>query len=56
MLNNLKGYRTYIVAALMGIATAAEYMRYITPDDYMAIMTMLGAGGIAAFRAGMKSG
>jgi len=54
MVNALNGKKTYIVAVLIGLATAAQYAGLIHSTTYMAIMGILGAGGIASLRHGMK--
>ena len=54
MLNDKK---TYICAAVMALATAAQYLGFIDAELYKGIMGLFGAGGIAALRAGVtKSG
>jgi len=50
----LKGKKTYIVAALIGIATAAQALGYITAEQYQVIIALLGGTGLATLRAGTK--
>ena len=50
----LSGKKTYIVAGLVGLATAIYHLGYITSDLYVAILGFLGAGGLASLRAGVK--
>lgn len=49
----MQGYRTYIVAALMAVASAVFGMGYITRDAYETMMGILMSGGFMAMRAGM---
>ena len=49
-----KGKKTYIVAALAGIVTAVYTLGYIDVETYTTVMGFLGAGSIAALRAGVK--
>ena len=48
---NLKGYKTYIIAIVIGLLNFAVAMGWITPDHLAAINTVLGALGLAALRA-----
>lgn len=54
MLDFLKGYRTYIIAVLVGILTAVYQLNYIDLDTYQTALGWLGAAGLAALRAGVK--
>ena len=47
------GYRTYLCAIGIGIATAAKALGYLDEATYQALVGMLGAGGLAALRAGV---
>lgn len=47
----LKGYKTYIVAALMGAVQVAVIMGYISQDLANELMKLLGAGAIATVAA-----
>ena len=48
------GYKTYIIAAAIGIATALHSAGIIDNDLYLAILGFLNAGGLAALRAGVS--
>jgi len=51
------GYKTYIVAVLMGALTTANLAGWIDPATYEAIMALLAAVGLGTLRAGVaKSG
>lgn len=52
----LKGYKSYIVAVLVGLATIALQLQWIDFEVYTWIMSILVPGGIVALRAGMKNG
>lgn len=53
----MAGYKTYIVAILIGAATAAKALGWIDQATYEFILGVLAAGGLAAVRAGVtKSG
>ena len=49
----LKGRKTYILAALAGLTTAAHMLGMIDVELYTTIMGFLGAGGLATLRMGM---
>jgi uncharacterized membrane protein len=51
----LSGYKTYIIAGLVGVVAVVHQLGYI--DDAMAgtILTLLGGGGLATLRAGVAS-
>ena len=51
MIESLKGYKSYIVAALIGIVSAVHYLGYIYAESYTAILGLLCSSGIAALRA-----
>ena len=51
----LKGKKTYLVAAGIGIVVALQQAQVIDPELAGTILTFMGAGGLAALRAGMKS-
>jgi len=53
-MNVLKGKKTYIIAALVGLATAIHQLGYIDTGMYQAILGFLGAGGLATLRAGVS--
>lgn len=50
----MKGYKTYLIALAMGIATAMKFLGYLDQETYLTIMGLLGGGGFAALRAGVK--
>lgn len=50
----LKGKKTYIVALLVAVATAAHQLGYIDAAMYTTALGLLGAGGLATLRAGVK--
>lgn len=53
----MSGYKTYIVAGLIGLTTAAKALGWIDDTVYQVVLGLLGAGGLAALRAGVtKSG
>lgn len=49
----LKGYKTYIMAGIMGVTTAVHHLGYIDGAMYSSILGLTGAGGLAALRDGM---
>lgn len=53
----LNGKKTYISAAILGLATFALSVNWITQEQYNTIMGIAAAVGLAALRAGVtKSG
>jgi hypothetical protein len=50
----LKGYKTYLVAAGLGLVAAAQYLGYIDTEMAALLGTALAGGGFAALRAGVK--
>ena len=52
----LKGYRTYLLAILAGLVTAAHSLGYIDNGVYQALLGFLGAGSIATLRAALPAG
>ena len=55
-LNALSGYKTYIVALLVALNAIAHYQLGWYPYDVMVeVMLLLGAGGLATLRSGIKS-
>ena len=50
----LKGYRTYIVAAVIALASAAKYLGYIDEQLYQLVVGLCGAGAAASIRLGSK--
>ena len=47
----MKGYKTYIIAALAAAATGLHYLGYIDAGTYQTVIGFLGAGGLATLRA-----
>lgn len=50
----MNGYKTYIIAAIIGILAAAHYLGYLTGPAYDALLGIFSAGGLAALRAGVE--
>ena len=50
----LAGYKTYIVAILIGVAKVAEVLGFIDAAAYETIFALLMGGGLATLRMGMK--
>ena len=50
------GYKTYLCALGIGLATAAKVLGWIDEATYQTIVALLGAGGLAALRAGVSKG
>jgi|WetSurMetagenome_2_1015567.scaffolds.fasta_scaffold38931_3 hypothetical protein len=56
-MKDLAGYKTYIFAAAIALATFAKAVGWIDDNAYQVILALFGAGGLAALRAGVtKSG
>lgn len=49
-MNFLQGYKTYILALLLGVVTIVQYLGYITPDVAHVLQGLLGAGAVATVR------
>lgn len=47
----LSGYRTYLCAIGVGIATAALSAGWVDQQTYQIVIGLLGAGGLASLRA-----
>ena len=47
----LKGYKTYIVAALAGVVTVLQMLGYVDGELAVTLYGFLGAGGLATLRA-----
>ena len=47
----LKGYRTYALAAVGGIATVLAMLGFIDAETWAYVMGVAGAGGLATLRA-----
>ena len=54
VLGMLEGKKTYLVALLVGVLTVVQSLGYMDMSSYQMIMGLLGAGGLASLRAGMK--
>jgi hypothetical protein len=52
----LSGAKTYIVAGLMLACSFAKSRGWIDESTYATVMGILGAGGLAALRAGVAAG
>jgi hypothetical protein len=50
----LKGYRTYLIATGIGLATVAKHLGWIDAPIYDTLLALMGAGGLATLRAGCK--
>jgi len=50
-MNALQGYRTYIIAGLIGLVTVGYQLGYIDSTTYQTLLGVLGAGGLATLRA-----
>jgi len=50
----LPGYKTYIVAALMGLLAVAKFLGYVDDATYAALIAALTGGGLAALRRGVE--
>ena len=49
----MSGYKTYAIAALIGVVTVAHQLGYIDDNLRDTILGFLGAGGLATLRAGI---
>lgn len=47
----LRGKRTYLIAALIGLLSAAKFLGWVDEGTFQTLSVLLGAGGIAALRA-----
>lgn len=54
-MNILKGKKTYLVSTLISLLIVAKSMGLVkmTPDQWEALFTILGASGLAAVRAAL---
>lgn len=50
----LTGNKTYLLAVCIGVLSAAHALGWITEDTFHTLVGLLGAGGLAALRAGVK--
>ena len=53
-MESLKGYKTYILAAIIGAATVAKALGYLDENTYNTLMGLLGAGTAATLAAKMN--
>ena len=51
----MKGYRTYLVAAVMVIVAGLHAQGYISDSLYTTLQGILLGGGLAALRAGVSA-
>lgn len=51
----LSGYKTYIFAAVVAIASAAKYLGYITEELYQAVVGIAGSGAAISLRSALKN-
>jgi hypothetical protein len=49
-LGPLAGYKTYIIAVLLGATAAVKSLGYIDDSTYQVIMGLLGSAGLATMR------
>jgi hypothetical protein len=47
----LKGYKTYIIAALIAVLAGLHAMGYIDEATYQTLLALLGAGGLSTVSA-----
>ena len=50
-MKRLEGYKTYIQAVLIGVASAVHYMGWIDTQAYLLILGILGAGTLSSLHA-----
>ena len=50
----LSGKKTYVVAVLVAVVTAAHQLGKIDAATYTTLLGLLGAGGLATLRAGVS--
>ncbi len=51
----LSGYKTYIFAAIVGIASVAKYLGYITEELYQGVVGIAGSGAAITLRSALKN-
>ena len=51
MLSKLAGYKTYVVAVIVGVVAALQYAGVVIPEY---VFTILGAFGLGFLRMGIK--
>jgi len=50
---NLSGYKSYIIAALLGLTAAMNYLGFMDTETMGMLTVLLTGGGIAALRDGI---
>lgn len=50
-MNFLEGKRTYIIAALLGLLSAAKFLGWVDEVTFQTFSVLLTGGGLAAIRA-----
>ena len=50
----MRGKKTFLVALAIALLTLAKQMQWLDDNSYTTLLGLLGAGGLAALRAGMK--
>jgi hypothetical protein len=53
-MGNFSGWKTYICAGVIAIATFAYAMKWIDQTVYNTILGLFGAGGLAALRSAVN--
>lgn len=54
-MHRLNGYKTYIQAALIGVASVVFYLGLIDQAAYVIILGLLGAGTVASLRHAVRT-
>jgi len=54
-LHALDGYKTYLTALGIGLASAARYLGWIDMEAYLLIIGILAPVGLASLRSGIKN-
>ncbi len=54
-MSRFNGYKTYIVAVLIALASALHYLGYVDTEAYALILGVLGAGSIGTIRHAIKT-
>ncbi len=54
LLEWLSGKKTYFCALAVALIALARQLNWIDDNAYATLLTLLGAGGLTALRAGMK--
>lgn len=48
--SSMSGYRTYIIATLVGLLAAAKFLGYVDEQTFQALFALLTGGGLATLR------